>query len=153
MPLNKRQIIRFLSIGINIMDKFITFLKIFGSLIFAYILVLGLSTLVFLDGRSPALRDNIPSYIASVVQEKFSANKNIAIINQSINDRYVTLGKTALQNIAPGVKAREMDGVSEVYYDSQNIKWKKYTYTLSSGQKITINVQDGQLPPPGATPL
>jgi hypothetical protein len=138
------------------MNKFSAFIKIIGSLVFSYAIVMSMSPIVFKSINSPTLRENVPSYIASIVKDKingFGVNQNLVKVNKTINERYMVLEKEAMQNIASGVRAREMDGVSEVFYDSKNMKWRKYTYKSKSGQVLTINVQEGLEPPPGSTPL
>ncbi len=134
------------------MEKLISFLKIGGSMLFSYLIVSMISPLLFMEKNSPLIRDNVPQYIASQVQERI-LNQTTDLqrkTEKSIHDRYMALEDVAMQNIAVGVKAREKDGVSEVYYDSNNIQWKKYTYTLKSGKVITIKVPASEEPPPGA---
>ena len=119
-------------------------------------IVVGMSPIVFEDKNSPTMRENVPTYLAGLIKDKINGietNKNLVDVNKTINERYMVLEKAAMQNMASGVRAREKDGVSEVFYDSKNMKWRKYTYTTKTGQVLKINVQEGLDPPPGSAPL
>ncbi len=109
-------------------------------------------------GNSPTIRPHLGSYIAMRVKTIIHPiSTYIALLQgkdpsevkiKSVAERNANLQSVPFSNIATGVAAREKEGVAEVRYDLNNIKWIRYSYTTRAGTKITIQVPEGQKPPP-----
>lgn len=130
------------------------------SICISFFLSAFISQEIFI-GNSPTVRPHLDSYLAMKVRILVNpATTFIARLrggnsnnesNSTIEARKSILENTPFSQVATGVAARERDGVAEVKYELNNIKWIEYSYTTSAGTVVKIQIPEGQSPPlPGA---
>ncbi len=140
-------------------DKIKRFFFIIFILVTSYLVSGILAKELFLN-NTQIIRPHLPSYLAMRFQNLTSpVSTFIAKLQgrgasnggkdaKTIEERYAGIENVAFSQVATGVAARERDGIAEVKYDLDNIKWIEYTYTTRSGTTIVIKVPEGQKPPP-----
>jgi hypothetical protein len=109
-------------------------------------------------GNTPTVRPHLDSYLAmklrnamnpvSTLVAKLQNKNTTGSGTKTVEERSVALQNIPFSAISKGVAARERDGVSEVKYELNSIKWIEYSYTTKEGKVLKIQVPEGQQPPP-----
>lgn len=140
------------------MNKTFYYGKIFGVLVFAFIITSFVKSNFFL-GDSYKIRPNSGQYISSKI--KLSGEKILAFLkpmtviknntNETVNNfqqvAVANLSKT-LKPIASGVRASQNANLVYTVYDVDKVEWVKIKYTLRDGEVIDVTYPKGENPPP-----
>lgn len=125
------------------------YLKIAGSLLFSYVLVIALSPIVFEKNSFPKPRKNVDKYLAQTASDYGRSLLSIVRLSSKDKQAVVELAQdNVLINIAPNVKAVNRGSTIETIYDMDNMQFTKYTYTKKNGDVIILKIPVGVSPPP-----
>lgn len=98
--------------------------------------------------KSPRIRPNLFSYLA----DKYGRfmfifpSKELELKRNEISS--LSILKTNLKPIAPGVRAASLGSVSYIEYNLNKVQWTQIEYILKDGRKIKIKYPRNSLPPP-----
>jgi len=135
-------------------------IKHYGLIAFVMMLSLLISGIMSKEvfiANSPTIRPHLGLYLAARMKNMMApASSFIAKLrgkggpakDKSVNDRFSELGSVPFSDVAKGVAAKEQNGVAEVRYELDKIKWVEYTFTKRDGSTIVIKIPEGQNPPP-----
>lgn len=125
------------------------YLKIVGSLLISYVVVVAMSPIIFEKNSFPKPRKNVDKYLAKTASDYGKSLLSIVRLSPKDKQAVIELAQdNVLVNIAPNVKAVNRGSTIETIYDMDNMQFTKYTYTKKNGDVVILKIPVGVSPPP-----
>lgn len=127
-------------------QKYSRYIRIGICVLFAYLISHFLVTEIFIS-YTPQVRPDIGRYAVLRIGDAVEGTRLALFGREAAGKPSITGLRSRLRQIAPGVRASNLQNITYTQVDLDTIEWKQVTYTFSDGERTTITIPKNEPAP------